>query len=281
MDPATDNPLGLIAGQGILPIETARGMRAAGRTVICAALSGQTLVDQLRPVCDVFSEVGLIRLNQWIRVLKRHGCTQAVMVGRVGKSEIYERWHMFRYLPDWRTARVWLIRARHDKRTATLLRAVADELASGGIELIDGRPFVPQTLATEGVMTRTAPANGTLADIEFAWPMLRRVNELLVGQALACKDREIIAIEAVEGTDRMIERAGALCKRGGWVLCKGSNPNQDIRFDVPTVGVHTVENLHRHGGVALVVEAERTIMLDKEKMLRRADDLGVVVMGKK
>ncbi len=139
---------------------------------------------------------------------------------------------------------------------------------------------MPQTLATGGVMTRTTPANGTLADIEFAWPILRRVNELLVGQALACKDREIIAIEAVEGTDRMIERAGALCKRGGWVLCKGSNPNQDIRFDVPAVGVQTIENLHRHGGIALVVEAGRTLMLDKENMLARADELGIAVIGK-
>ncbi len=120
-EPPRNPPLGLIAGQGILPVETARGMRAAGRRVICAALSGQTLTDQLRPVCDVFNEVGLVRLNQWLRVLKRHGCTQAVMVGRVGKSELYERWHMFRYLPDWRTARVWFFRVHHDKRTATLL----------------------------------------------------------------------------------------------------------------------------------------------------------------
>ena len=102
----TSGPLGLIAGQGTLPIETARGMRAAGYKVICTALTGQTLRDQLRPECDTFKEVGLIRINQWIRVLKTQGCSKAIMVGRVAKEGIYDRFHLFRYMPDWRTARV-------------------------------------------------------------------------------------------------------------------------------------------------------------------------------
>ena len=272
--------MGLIAGQGTLPLATARGLRAAGHRVICMALAGQTRRDELRPLCDVFKDVGLIRLNQWIRHLRRHGCTQAVMVGRVAYEGVYHRFHLFRYVPDWRTARVWFGRARHDKRSDSLLRAVADELASGGIELIDGRPYVQESLATEGVMTRRSPSAEVLSDIDFAWPLLRRVNELLVGQSLACKARGIIAVEAAEGTDRMIERAGALCKRGGWVLCKASNPNQDMRFDVPTVGVATIETLHQHGGVALVLEAGRTIMLEKEQLLKRADELGVVVVGR-
>lgn len=272
--------IGLIAGQGTLPVETARGMKAAGHRVICAALAGQTLEDQLRPHCDVFNTVGLIRINQWIRVLKRHGCTEAVMVGRVAKEGIYQRFHLFRYLPDWRVARVWFYRLRHDKRNDSLLRAVAAELASGGIHLIDGRPFVPSALATQGVMTKRQPSAAMLADADFAWPILRAVNELLVGQSVAVKDREIIAIEAVEGTDRLMERASTLCQRGGWVLCKASNPNQDMRFDVPTVGVQTVENLKKHGGAALFLEAGRTIMLDREQLLQRADELGVVVVGR-
>ena len=277
---STRLPLGLIAGQGTLPVETADGMRRAGHRVICAALAGQTLVDQLRPRCDVFRTVGLVRINQWIRILKRHGCMQAVMVGRVAKSEMYEPWHLFRYLPDWRTARVWFGRLRHDKRTDKLLRALADELAAGGIQLIDGRPFVPESLATSGVMTRTLPSAALQADIDFAWPLLRKINELLVGQSVACKDGEIIAVEAVEGTDRLIERAGQLCKRGAWVLCKASNPTQDMRFDVPTVGLKTVENLHAAGGRALVLEAGRTIMLERAKLLARADELGIAVVGR-
>jgi len=273
-------PLGLIAGQGNLPLETARGIRAAGRRVVCAALSGQAKVEELRGVCDLVKVVGLLRLNQWIRVLKRQGCREAVMVGRVGAHEMHARFHMFRYVPDWRAARVWLVRARHDKRNDRILAAVAEELQSGGITLIDGRPFVPESLATNGVMTRTVPSAALQADMDFAWPLLKRANELLIGQALAVKDRAVIAVEAVEGTDRLIERTGQFCKRKGWVLCKGANPNQDMRFDVPTVGVATVEKLHAHGGGALVLEVGRTIMLEKEKLLARADELGIAVVGR-
>jgi DUF1009 family protein len=255
-------------------------MKAAGHTVICTALSGQARINDLRPLCDSFSEVGLLRINQWIRKLKREGCSQAVMVGRVGKSEMYERFHLFRYLPDWRTARIWFLRVKHDKRTATLLKALADELAAGGIELIDGRPYVPDSLATEGLMTKTRPSAAIEADIDFAWPLLKRLNELLIGQALTCKDREIIAVEAVEGTDRLIQRTGEFCKRQGWILCKAANPNQDMRFDVPTVGVATIENLHKHNAGALILEVGRTIMLEKESLLKRAEELGIAIIGK-
>ncbi len=273
-------PLGLIAGQGTLPLETARGMRAQGHRIICAAMSGQARVEELRPLCDELHVVGMLRINQWIRILKRRGCSEAVMVGRVGKAEMYERFHLFRYMPDWRTARLWFFRVKHDKRTATLLRALADELQSGGITLIDGRPYVPESLATEGLMTRTKPSATIQADIDFSWPLLKRLNELLIGQSLTCMDREIIAVEAVEGTDQLMDRTAKFCKRKGWVLCKASNPNQDMRFDVPTVGVATVENLSRHGGGAMVLEAGRTIMLEKDALLKRADELGVAVVGR-
>lgn len=274
-------PLGLIAGQGTLPLETARGMRAAGHRIICVALSGQARVAELRPLCDEFHEVGLLRINQWLRKLKKYGCREAVMVGRVGKAEMYQRFHLFRYLPDWRTARIWFGRIKHDKRTATLLRALADELSAGGVDLIDGRPYVSESLATEGLMSRHAPTAAEQADIDFAWPLLKRVNELLIGQALTCKDHEIIAVEAVEGTDRLIERTGHFCKRGGWVLCKAANPNQDMRFDVPTVGPATLKNLKEHRGTVLVLEVGRTIILDKPEFLKLADELGIAVVGKK
>lgn len=273
-------PIGLIAGQGTLPLAVARGLKAAGHPVICLGLSGQSREEELTAQCDVFHRVGLIRLNQWIRVLRRHGARRTVMVGRVAKERMYDRFHMLRYMPDWRTARLWLVRLRHDKRSDRLLRAVADELASGGVEIMDALPYIPELLADSGVMTRCRPNAGVMADIDFAWPLLRQVNMLLIGQSLACKDREIIAVEAVEGTDRMIERTGTLCKRGGWVLCKASNPNQDIRFDVPTIGPATIERLKKFGAAAVVVETGRTIMLEKSELLKLADELGVAVIGR-
>ncbi len=274
-------PMGLIAGQGTLPVAVAGNLKAAGHRVIGLGLAGQSREDLLIPLCAAFHRVGLIRINQWIRLLRRHGATQAIMVGRVAKDKIYDRFFMFRYIPDWRTARIWLLRLRHDKRSDRLLRAVAVELASGGITLLEALPYIPELLAGEGVLTATGPSSGVRADIDFAWPILRRLNTLLIGQSLACKDGEIIAVEAMEGTDRMIQRAGELCHRGGWVLCKASSPAQDLRFDVPTVGPTTIENLKRARAAALVVETGKTILLEKPALLKLADQLGIAVIGRR
>ena len=146
--------------------------------------------------------------------------------------------------------------------------------------LIDAREHIPELLAERGVMTRRKPTAESLADMEFAWPLLQRINELLIGQCISCLNREIIAVEAVEGTDRMIERTQGLCPRGGWILCKASNPNQDVRFDLPTVGPATIENLKRGGAAALILQAGKTIMLEKPALLKLADDLGIVVIGR-
>ena len=274
-------PIGLIAGQGKLPVSVADGLRTQQHPVICAALWGQSEEELLQARCQYFKRVGLLRINQWIRVFRSHGVSKAVMVGRVAKANMYQKYHMLRYIPDWRTARVWFWRVRHDKRSARLLMAVADELASGGITLLDARPYIPQDLAADGLMNKVRPRADILADIDFGWPLLRDVNRLLVGQSLAVKDREVIAVEAMEGTDALIERTAVLCKRGGWVLLKASNPNQDIRFDVPTVGPQTIENLIRYRAAALVLEANRTIMLEKPRLLQMADDAGIAVLGRK
>lgn len=272
--------IGVIAGEGMLPVAVVRNLKMAGHRVVCAGLHGQSREDLLRPLCDHFSRVGLIRINQWIRVLRRHGATRAIMVGRVAKERLYAPFHLLRYIPDWRFFRIYFGRLRHDKRSANLLRAVADELASGGVMLIDARNHIPELLADVGVMTRRRPTAEIMADTEFAWPLLQRINELLIGQCVSCLNREIIAVEAVEGTDRMIERTHTLCPRGGWILCKASNPNQDVRFDLPTVGPATIENLKRGGAAALILQAGKTIMLEKPALLKLADDLGIVVIGR-
>jgi DUF1009 family protein len=278
--PTAGEPVGIIAGQGMLPVSVAEGLRARQHPVICAALWGQSQEELLQARCDYFKRVGLLRINQWIRVFRSHGVSKAVMVGRVAKANMYQKYRMLRYIPDWRTARVWFWRVRHDKRSARLLSAVADELASGGITLLDARPYIPNELAVEGPMTQTRPSADILADVDFGWPLLRDINRLLVGQSLAVKDREVIAVEAMEGTDALIERAAGLCRRGGWVLLKASNPNQDIRFDVPTVGPQTIENLIRFRAAALVLEAGRTIMLEKPRLLQMADAAGLAILGR-
>lgn len=163
-----------------------------------------------------------------------------------------------------------------------MLGALADELGRGGITLIDTTRYIPEHLAGEGVLTRRGPTAAQQADIDFGWPVLMRMNDLDIGQAIAVKNRDIVAVEAIEGTDAMIRRAGELCRGfrgGGWVLLKGPRPDKDMRFDVPTVGVQTIQALKDAGAKVLAVAAGKVILADKPALLKAADDAGVVVVG--
>lgn len=271
-------PIGLIAGQGRLPVMVAQGIHAAGRPVACVGLR-ECYDPDMPDHCDTFAPAGIIQLNKWIRILRRAGATEAVMVGRVAKDRMYHPLRLVRQLPDWRMARLWYRRTRQDKRSATLLAAVADELATGGITLIDSTTYIPDHVARQGVMTQTHPSRAQLADIEFAWPIVTRLNELDIGQGVAVKEREIIAVEAMEGTNAMIDRAGSLCRAGGWLLIKIAKPDHDMRADVPTVGPVTIEKLRAAGATCLVVEADKTILIEKPRMLELADRYGIAVIG--
>ena len=269
----------MIAGQGQLPVLVAMGLRAQGRRVACVGLSGQYAAE-LPMLCDCFASAGIIRLGRWIRLLRGWGVREAVMIGRVRKARMFEPMRLFRQLPDWRAARLWYRVLRHDKRNASLLGAVAGELADQGITLLDSTQYIRDQLAQEGVMTRHEPTASQQADIAFGWPIVKRMAELDVGQAIAVKEGEVIAVEAIEGTDAMISRAGQLCPVGGWTLIKTASERQDMRFDVPTVGPHTIDNLYQHGGRCLVVQAGKVILANKPQLLARADRVGLSVVGR-
>jgi hypothetical protein len=130
-----------------------------------------------------------------------------------------------------------------------------------------------------GVLTKRQADESLRRDIEFGWRIAKEMGRLDIGQSIAVREQEVVAVEAIEGTDRMIERAGELCRRGGWTLIKVSKPDQDRRFDVPTIGPDTIENLHRNKARALVVEANETLVIDCERIIQRADALGIVVFA--
>lgn len=278
-DPASPSPLGLIAGQGVLPILVARGARQAGRRVVGVGLRDQ-FDEGLPALCDTFESAGIIQLGRWIRLLRRGGAREAIMVGRVAKVRMHDPWRLLRQLPDWRAARVWYRRLRHDRRNAALLAAVADELAEAGVTLIDSTTYIPEQMAEPGSMTRRAPDAAQQADLDFGWPILEQVVELHVGQAIAVRDRDVLAVEAVEGTDRMIDRAGELCRARGWTLLKTAARDHDRRADVPTIGVQTVERAAAMGCRCIAVGAGRVILLDKAAVVAAADRLGVVLIGR-
>jgi hypothetical protein len=278
MPAAGEGPLGLIAGEGIFPTLVARGAHARGRKVVAAAFSGFAW-PELRDEVDVFKWVGIVRLGQWIRVLRNEGCTQAILVGRVAKEKIYDRWRWFQYIPDLRTINVWFRYLHRDKRDQSVLRCIDRELASEGIHLIDSTTYCAEHLATQGVMTRTNLSAKQWDDVRFGWDLCQSISRLDIGQSMAVCDKNVIAVEAVEGTNAMIERAGQLCRVGGWTMIKVSNVNRDMRLDVPTVGTTTIEKLHAARASALVLEPGKTIILEKAKVLELADRYRIAVVG--
>jgi UDP-2,3-diacylglucosamine hydrolase len=271
-------PLGLIAGEGVFPVLVARGARAAGRKVVCAAFS-RNAWPELKNEVDEFRWVGVLRMNRWISVLRSAGCSDAIMVGRVQKSQMYDRWRYFRYVPDWRTIRLWLTVLRHDKRPYSVLRAVVNELDSAGVHLIDSTTYCKEYMASAGVMTHRRPSDAQWQDIEFGWEICQTLSRMDVGQAIAVRDRDVIAVEALEGTDAMIRRAGELCRVGAWTMIKVANTTQDMRVDVPTVGTNTIEKLYAAGASCVVLEADKTIILEKQKVIELADRYKIAVVG--
>ena len=272
--------LGLIAGEGRLPHLVAIGARKAGLKVICVGLAGMSEVDLVGEV-DVFYKVAIARPGNWIRKLRKHDVTKTIMVGRVPKGRLFTPWRILRYLPDWRAFRIYYWRLHGKNRlTDTLLGAVADELASGGIILENSTMYCKEHLATKGVMTKSRMHSSMESDVEFGWEIVKKLGELDIGQAIAVKEKEVIAVEAIEGTAEMLERAGRFCKSGGWILIKASKPNQDMRFDVPCVGPDTIRSLAKNGGTCLVVEAEKTIIIDKPETIELANKLGITIIGR-
>ena len=202
------------------------------------------------------------------------------MVGRVAKTGMFAPWRLLRYIPDWRAIRIWYLRLRgKDKRNDTVLCAIADELATGQIYLEDSTMYCKEHLADEGVMTKCQPAASVRDDIDFGWEIVKKLGELDIGQAVAVKEKEIIAVEAIEGTAKMIDRAGSLCRKGGWTLIKAAKPDQDMRFDVPCVGPDTIKSLAEKKAKCLVVEKGKTIIIDKPETLELANRLGIAIVG--
>jgi len=270
--------IGLIAAQGTLPVLAAQGMKAAGHKVMCVGLGGD--VDpQLIPLCDQYQSAGIARIGKWIRLLHRWNVKTAVLVGFVRKSRMYDPFRVLRYLPDFRVVRMWLKKLRHDRRSDAMLRAIAGELEESGIQMASVASFIPQHISHSGTMTRTAPTPAQWDEIHFGLTRLKQLGELDIGQAIAVRGRQVVAVEALEGTDALIRRAGRLCHGLPWVLLKAPKSSQDLRLDQPVIGERTIENLKAAGASCVAIEAGRVIMIDKPSLIAAADKWGVSMVG--
>lgn len=268
------NTLAVIAGAGKFPVMVIEGAKQHGLRVVVLGL--KEIADaSLANIADEFYWVAPLRLNEWLNKLHQAGAKQAVMAGYVQKKNMFRRFGILSFLPDTLFLKLWF-KDIPDKRNDTVLTAVANLLAQHGVELQDVTRYCPSVLAPKGILGAETVNANLRRDVQFAWNIAKEMGRLDIGQSIAVKNAEIIAVEAIEGTDMMIERAGSLCKNGGWTLIKVAKPNQDMRFDVPTIGINTIENLHRHGAAALVVEAGKTVIVDMQEVIALANQYRLV-----
>ena len=263
--------LGLIAGQGAFPLLVARAAKESGQPLSCVAFRGvsNSAID------DVQDDVTWIHLGEVVRgigVFREAGVVEAVMAGKIPKDVLFGNLDL---KLDGQAQD--LMRAIPDQADDTILGKVADFLEAAGIRLLPQWALAPELLVGPGSLGKTAPTPAQLADIAFGFPLAKQIGALDIGQTIVVKDRAVIAVEAIDGTDATIRRAGNLMP--GTCVVKVAKPRQDPRFDVPTIGVETVETLVAAAAGALAFEAGATVVLERAAVARAADAAGIAIVG--
>lgn len=264
----------MLAGWGRFPVVTAEALVAQGYEVYCLGVKEHADEAALRAVCTSFQWIGVAKIGGAIRHLRRAGCRRATMAGKIFKTKLFQPRVILNLMPDWRTFRMFFdnfIVGRGDRRDDTLLGKIVAEFAKDGIHFAPATDFAPELLVKHGCLTRRAPTALELKDVEFGWRLAKELGRLDVGQSVAVKACNALAVEAIEGTDACIRRAGELCRAGKFSVVKVAKPQQDMRFDVPTVGVGTIQNMLDAGASCLAVEADKTIFVDRDEVVRLAD----------
>jgi len=267
--------IGIIAGNGTFPFLALQGARNIGHDVTVVAVKEEAFPELEGAARDAGADlhwVSLGHLGKCIKLLKAAGVSQAVMAGQVKHAKIFSG-----IIPDLTFLSVLTkLKARN---TDALISAVADVLRGEGIELLDSTAFLAPLLARAGTLTRRAPSAVEAEDFRFGYRMADAVAGLDIGQTVVVKDGAVVAVEAMEGTDEVVRRAGQIAGPGTRVV-KVAKPNQDMRFDVPVVGVATIEAMRAAGATALSIDADRTLLVDGERFVRAADEAGLAVVGR-
>ncbi len=263
-------PLGLIAGNGRFPFLVAQAARRSGRRVVAVAIREEASPEIERDV-DSVTWVGLGQLGRCIDALRQGGVHEAVMAGQVKHRQIFSD-----VVPDLKL--MALLARLAFKNTDSLIGAVADALEREGIKLLPSTELLADQMAAAGAMTRRKPTRDELKDVEYGMRIARLLAGHDLGQTAVVKDRAAVALEAMEGTDETIRRAGRIAGRGATVV-KVAKPRQDPRFDVPVVGAGTIDAMREAGAAVLAVEAGQTLLIEREGFLAAADAAGLAVWG--
>jgi len=271
--PETDKTIAVIAGMGTLPAALAEEAGKMGYRVAGIAL--QPLADEsLRPFVDDFHKISIGSFGGLIKLLRKLSIRDAVMAGKIPKGLLYKH----RIIPDLKAVK--LLFSLKDRSDDTIMHAVVEELEKNGVKIHETTLFTQHLLAPEGVLTPRKPTKEEQQDIEFGWKIAKKIGGLDIGQTVVVKDKAVMAVEAIEGTDEAVRRGGALAGKDA-VVVKVSKPEQDPRFDVPVVGSDTLHSMKSVGARVLAVEAGKCIIVDRENFIREADEMGIVVVGVK
>jgi DUF1009 family protein len=267
--------IGLIAGNGRFPFLALQGARSLGHDVTVVAVKEEAFPELEEAARDAGADlhwVSLGHLGKCIKILKAAGASQALMAGQVKHARIFSG-----IVPDLTLLTVLTkLRARN---TDALISAVAEVLRGEGIELLDSTAFLEPLLARPGVLSRRQPTADERDDLEFGYRMADAIAGLDIGQTIVVKDKAVVAVEAMEGTDAVIRRAAEIAGAGTRIV-KVAKPKQDMRFDVPVVGVATIEAMKAAGATTITIDAGKTLVVDGEKFFDAADAAGIAVVGR-
>jgi DUF1009 family protein len=271
--------IGILAGWGRYPVVVAEAIRrAGGRTAILAIRAHADAA--LEALADVAGEVGVAEIGSAVAFFRRHGVRRATMAGKIHKKKLFARNAWLRHLPDWTGVRTFwphLVSRRRDNRDDSLLGAIAAAFDARGVTICPATLFAPELLAEEGLLAGRPLSARLLADVAFGWRLAKELGRHDIGQTVVVKNRAPLALEAIEGTDECIRRAGQLCPTGGMTVVKVAKPQQDLRFDMPTIGIGTLESLAAAGARVLCIEAGRTILVDRRQLAEFAMRHGITI----
>lgn len=265
-----DTAIGLIAGGGQFPLLFAEAARSQGKRVVAIGHLSESS-PQLENAVDALCWVKLGQLGKIISFFHKQGVKETVFAGSITKTRIFRD-----VLPDLKGLSLWNKIDIH--QDDAILRAIAGVLENEGIQVIASTSYLQHLLFPKGILTRQKPSSAQVEDIRFGWNMAREIGRLDIGQCVVVRDKTVVAVEAIEGTDAAIRRGGELAESGA-VVVKVKKPNQDFRFDLPATGLQTIETLAEVRGSVLAVEAGQSLVFDIQKMVEIADKAGISIVG--
>lgn len=263
--------IGIIAGNRKFPLLFCQAAKKRNYQIVAVAIKGETS-PKLKKFADKIYWLGLNEFSRMFEILKAEGVTRIVMAGQISPRRLFSK----EINQDPKLKNI-LLRTK-DKKADTIFGSIAEMLKESGFELMDSTLFIEDFLPKKGTLTEKEPSFGCWEDIYFGLDLAKEIAYLDIGQTVAVKNKAIVAVEALEGTDNLIKRAGKI-SHAGFTVVKVSKPKQDLRFDIPVVGLQTIKNLLQAKGACLAFEAEKTLFIDKEISVRLADRKGIAIVA--